>query len=155
MDGPRLGPTPRCSRNYHRIHVLQSWRMRCVCAEWRHRGGRHVYYTSNTRREGQEGTRSELRNVRQIPCSEAPLFAALLRAFFAGQHSMERRHGKRLMRLSLGPLEDIALWSADTVSGWLLDVSNAVQCHPLMVLVGCRTSSAKGLLPLPTPLVLA
>ncbi len=43
------------------------------------------------------------RNVRQIPCSEAPRFAALLRAFFAGQHSMKGLHGRRLRRWALGP----------------------------------------------------
>ena len=38
------------------------------------------------------------RNVRQIPCNMAPRFAALLRAFFAGQHSMKGRNGQRLRR---------------------------------------------------------
>ncbi len=61
------------------------------------------------------------RNVRQIPCNVVPRIAALLRAFLDGQHSMEGRHGKRLRRWSLGPSKDKALWSADTLSSWLLD----------------------------------
>jgi hypothetical protein len=68
------------------------------------------------------------RSVRQIPCSVVPRIAALLRAFFAGQHSMEGRHGKRRRRWSLGPSEDKALWSADTLSGWHLDACKAVTC---------------------------
>ncbi len=95
-------------------------------------------------------------NVRQIPCNKAPRFAALLRAFFAGQHSMKGRNGQRLRRWSLGPSEDTTLWSADTVSGWLLLACNALQCPPPpKASAGRRTSSAKGLLPLPTPLVFA
>jgi len=46
--------------------------------------------------KGKKALGAGLRNVRQIPCIEAPCFAALLRAFFAGQHSMEGRRGKRL-----------------------------------------------------------
>ena len=37
-------------------------------------------------------------NARQIPCRKAPRFAALVRSFFAGQHSMKGRHGKRMRR---------------------------------------------------------
>ena len=48
--------------------------------------------------KGKKALGAGLRIVRQIPCSEAPRFVALLRAFFAGQHSMEARHGKRLRR---------------------------------------------------------
>jgi len=76
--------------------------------------------------KGKKALRAGLRNVRQIPCSEAPRFAALLRAFFAGHHSMEGRHGKRLRRWSLGPSEATPLWSANTVSGWLLHACNAI-----------------------------
>ena len=77
-------------------------------------------------KKGKKALGAGLLNVRQIPCSEALRFAALLRAFFVGQHSMEGRHGKRLRRWSLGLSKDTALWSADTVSGWLLDACNGV-----------------------------
>ena len=80
--------------------------------------------------KGKKALGAGRRSVRQIPCSKAPRFAALLRAFFAGQHSMKGRNGQRLRRWSLGPTEDSALWSADTVSGWLLLACNVVQCHP-------------------------
>jgi hypothetical protein len=80
--------------------------------------------------KGKKALGAGQRNVRQIPCSKAPRFAALLRAFFAGQHSMKGRNGQRSRRWSLGPSEDTALWSADTVSGWLLLACNVVQCHP-------------------------
>ena len=80
--------------------------------------------------KGRKALGAGLLNVRQIPCNEASRFAALLRAFFAGRHSMEGRHGKRLRLWSLGPSEDTTLWSADTLSGWLLDACNVVQCHP-------------------------
>jgi hypothetical protein len=43
---------------------------------------------------------------------------------------MKGRHGKHLKRLSLGPSEDVELWFADTLSGWLLHTCNVVQCHP-------------------------
>ena len=105
--------------------------------------------------KGKKALEAGLRNVRQISRSEAPRSAALRRVFFAGQHSMEGRHGERMRRWSLWPSEDTELWSADTVSGWLLDACNAVQCHPPKVSVGRRTASEKGLLPLPTLLVLA
>ena len=80
--------------------------------------------------KGKKALGAGLRNVRQIACSKAPRFATLLRAFFAGQHSMKGRNGQRLRRWSLGPSQDTALWSADTVSGWLLLACNAVLFHP-------------------------
>ena len=80
--------------------------------------------------KGKKALGAGRRNVRQIPCSQAPRFAALLRAFFAGQDSMKGRNGKRLRRWALFPPDDKALWSADTVSGWLLQACNAVKCQP-------------------------
>ena len=71
--------------------------------------------------KGKHTLGARLLNVRHIPYNEAPRFAALLRAFFAGHHSMEARNGKRLRRLSLGPSGYTTFWSADTLSGWLLD----------------------------------
>ncbi len=71
--------------------------------------------------KGKKALGAGRRNVRQIPCNVVPRIAALMRAFFVGQHSMEGRHGKRLRRWSLGPSKDKALWSADTLSSWLLD----------------------------------
>ena len=69
-------------------------------------------------------------NVRQIPCREAPRFAARFRAFFAGQHSLKGSHGKRLWRWALGSSEDSKLWSAYTITGWLLEACKAVRCQP-------------------------
>ena len=43
--------------------------------------------------KGKKALGAGRRNVRQIPCSKAPRFAGLLRAFFAGQHSMKGRQG--------------------------------------------------------------
>ncbi len=43
---------------------------------------------------------------------------------------MKGRYGKLLRRWTLGPSEDLELWSADKLSGWLLHACNAVQCHP-------------------------
>jgi len=80
--------------------------------------------------KGKKALGAGRRNVRQIPCIKAPRFAALLRAVFAGQHTMKGRQGQRLRRWCLCPSEDTTLWSADTVSGWLLLTCNAVQCHP-------------------------
>ena len=37
--------------------------------------------------------------------------------------------GQRLRRRALGPSEDTALWTADTVYGWLLLACNDVRCH--------------------------
>jgi hypothetical protein len=105
--------------------------------------------------KGKKALRAGLRNVQHIPCSESTRFTALLRAFFAGEYSMEGRHGKHMRRWPLVPSEDTTLWSADTVSRWLIHACNAVQCLPPRVVAGRRTSSTKGLLPLPTPLVLA
>jgi len=45
---------------------------------------------------GKKALGAGLSNVRLIPCSEAPRLAALMLAFFAGHHSMEGSHGKRL-----------------------------------------------------------
>ena len=73
-------------------------------------------------------------NVQQIMCKEAPCFEALLRAFFAGHHSMEGRHWKRLRRWSLGPSKDVAFLSADTLSEWLIDACNVIQCPPIFKL---------------------
>ena len=48
-----------------------------------------MFVTSLLREEkGKKALGAGLRNVRQIPCIKAPRFATLLRAFFAGQHSM-------------------------------------------------------------------
>jgi hypothetical protein len=80
--------------------------------------------------KGKKAVNVGLLNVRQIPCSEAARFTTLLRAFFAGQRSMEGRHDKRLRRWSLGPSEDKELWSADTISGWLLQACKAIQRQP-------------------------
>ncbi len=80
--------------------------------------------------KGKKALGAGRRNVRQNPCSDVPCIVALLRAFFAGQHAMEGRHGKRRRRLSLGPSDDKALWSADTLSGWLLDACKVVRCRP-------------------------
>jgi hypothetical protein len=98
-----------------------------------------------------------LTSVRQIPYREAPRFAALLRAFFAGHHSMEGRLKTRQRRWALGPYEDLALWSAVTVSGWLLEACNIVKCTPrrFKLNVARDTTSLKGLLPQLTTLVLA
>jgi len=68
------------------------------------------------REKGKNALGVKLLNVRHIPCDETPRFAALLRVFFAGYHSMEGRQRKRLRRLPLGPSEDTTLWSVDTLS---------------------------------------
>ncbi len=80
--------------------------------------------------KGKKALGAGLLNVRQIPCNETLRFVVLLRASIAGQLSMKGRYGKRLRRWSLGPSKDLELWSADTLSGWLLHACNAVQCHP-------------------------
>ncbi len=69
-------------------------------------------------------------NARHISCCKAPRFAALLRAFFAGQHPLKGRHGKRLRHWALGPSEDLKLWFANTITGWLLEAYKAVRCQP-------------------------
>ena len=60
-------------------------------------------------KKGKKALGAGIRNVRQIPYNEAPRFAALLRAFFAGQPSMEGCHGKRMRCWSLWPSEDTTL----------------------------------------------
>ena len=69
---------------------------------------------------------------------------------------MKKRQGPPLRRWALSPAEESELWSADTVSGWLLEACKVVDCcPPPRVSARLRTASAKGLLPQPTPLVLA
>ena len=80
--------------------------------------------------KGKKALAAGLMNVRQIPCSQAPRIAALLGSFFKGQKSMKKRKGPPLRRWALSPAEDLELWSADTVSGWLLEACKAVDCHP-------------------------
>jgi len=104
--------------------------MRCKCHERRRRGGRRVCYTSNATRKRKEGTRWRAYKRPAIPCHEAPRFATLLRAFFAEQHLLKGRHGNRHRRWALGPSEDLELWSADTITGWLIEACKGVRCQP-------------------------
>ncbi len=85
------------------------------------------------------------RNVRQIPCIVVPRIAALLRAFFAGQHCMEGLQGKCLRRWAIGPSEDKVLWSADTLSVGSWTLAKLSGATPPKVSARCRTLSAKGL----------
>jgi hypothetical protein len=48
--------------------------------------------------KGKKALGAGRRNVLHIPCSKAPRFAALLRDFFASQHSIKGRNGQRLRR---------------------------------------------------------
>jgi hypothetical protein len=79
--------------------------------------------------KGKHALRAGRMNVKQIACRQAPRFAALLRAFFAGQHTLKGRRGKRLRCWALGPSEDLELWSADTITGWLHEACEAVKCQ--------------------------
>ena len=65
-------------------------------------------------------------NSRQVPCSEVPRVAALLAAFFTRQGTM----GQRKRRWSLSPAEDSELWSADTLSEWLVAAYTAAKRLP-------------------------
>jgi hypothetical protein len=67
--------------------------------------------------KGKKALGAGLMNVRQNPSREAPHFAAFLRAFFAGHHSLRGRHGQRLRRWALGFSEKSKLWSAYNIIG--------------------------------------